>query len=102
MTAHASRYPLLLAWLPPPLAVGIGLWATRNAPSQGAALPPDTLRIVGPAMLLGGILCLLGAIVGLRTVSLGRRSGRVAASWPYVIAVPVGVMMVVIWKMFLT
>jgi hypothetical protein len=51
-------------------------------------------------MLLGGILCLLGAIVGLRTVSRVRRSGRVAAGWPYVIAVPVGLMMVVIWKMF--
>lgn len=100
MTARASRYPLLLTWLPPLLAVGIVLWATRNAPTQGAPLPPDTLSIVGPAMLVGGILCLTGAIVGLRTVSLGRRSGRVAARWPYVIAVPVGLMMVVIWTMF--
>ena len=100
MTARASGYQLLLAWLPPPLALGIVLWATRNTPAQVAPLPPNTSRIVGTAMLLGGILCLLGAILGLRTVSLGRRSGRVAARWPYVIAVPVGLMMVVIWKMF--
>ena len=100
MSARVSRYPLLLAWLPPALAVGIVLWATRNAPTQGAPLTPDTLGIVGPAMLVGGILCLLGAVVGLRMVSLGRRSGRVAASWPYVIAVPVGLVMVAIWKMF--
>ena len=100
MTARASRYPLLLAWLPPLLAVGIVLWATGNAPAQGAPLPPTTSRIVGTAMLLGGILCLLGAILGLRTVALGRCSGQVAASWPYVVAVPVGLMMVGIWKIF--
>jgi hypothetical protein len=99
MTARPSRYPLLLTWLSPPLAVGIVLWATRNAPAHGAPLSPDTSIIVGTAILLGGILCMLGAIVGLRTVSQGRRSGPVAASWPYLIAVPVGLMMVVMWKM---
>jgi len=97
MTARPSRCSLLLAWLPPPLAVGIVLWATRNAPAHGAPLTPTTSRMVGTAMLLGGILCLQGAILGLRAVSSGRRSGRVAARWPYVIAVPVGLTMVGIW-----
>ena len=51
-------------------------------------------------MLFGGILCLVGAILGLRTVSLSRRTGQGSAIWPYVIAVPVGLMMVGIWKTF--
>ena len=79
MIARVPRYPLLLAWLPPPLAVAIVLWATRNTPAEGAALSPGTNRIVGAALLLGGILCLLGAILGLRAVSQDRRSGRVAS-----------------------
>jgi hypothetical protein len=100
MTARPSRHSLLLAWPPPPLAVGIVLWATRNAPANGTHLSPTTSRIVGTAMLLGGILCLLGAILGLRAVSSGRRSGRLTASWPYVIAIPVGLTMVGIWEIF--
>lgn len=93
MIARASRYPLLLAWLPPPLAVGIVLWATRQVPAQGAPLPPNTSRLVGTALLLGGVLCLLGAILGLRRGSVGAR-------WPYVIAVPVALMMIALWKLF--
>jgi hypothetical protein len=100
MTGRASRYPLLLTWLPPPLAVGIALWATRNVPAHGGLLAPTTSRIVGTAILLGGIVCLQGAVLGLRRVSLGRRSGQVAARWPYVAAVPVGLMMVGIWEIF--
>jgi hypothetical protein len=96
MRARASRYPLLLAWLPPPLAVGIALWATRQAPPQGAPLPSNTSRFVGTALLVGGILCLLGAILGLRRSSVGAREPK----WPYVIAVPVALMMIAIWKMF--
>jgi hypothetical protein len=100
MTARSSRYALSLAWLPPPLAVGIVLWVTRNAPGQGAPLSPTASRTVGTAMLLGGILCLYGVIMGLRTVSLVRRSGRTAARSPYVIAIPVGLTMVGIWEVF--
>jgi hypothetical protein len=96
MSARASRYPLLLAWLPPPLAVVIALWATRQMPAQGAPLPPNMSRLVGTALLLGGVLCLLGAILGLRRGSV--RGGE--ARWPYVIAVPVALMMIALWKMF--
>jgi hypothetical protein len=96
MSARPSRSTLWLAWLPPPVAVGIVLWATRNAPAHGTHLSPTTSRIAGTAMLLGGILCLQGAILGLRAAS----SGRVAGRWPYVIAVPVGLTMVGIWEIF--
>ena len=96
MSARVSRYPLLLAWLPPTLAVGIALWATRQVPAEGAPLPPNTSRVVGTALLLGGVLCLLGAILGLRRASVGSREAR----WPYVIAVPVALVMIAIWKMF--
>jgi hypothetical protein len=100
MTRRPSRNALLLTWLPPPLAIGIVLWATRNAPAQGAPLPLATSRVVGTAILLGGILSLQGVILGLRTVSLGPRLGRIAARWPYLIAIPVGFTMVGIWAIF--
>jgi hypothetical protein len=100
MAARGSRSLLLLTWLPPMLAVGITLWATSSVPSEGGPIPTGTSTIVGRALLGGSVLCLLGAVLGLRTAAVVRRSGQGAAIWPFVIAVPLGLMMIAIWKLF--
>jgi hypothetical protein len=100
MGTRQVSYLLLLAWLPPLAAVGITLWATQSVPSQGGTIPPSASTTIGMALILGGVLSLLGAALGLRNASVVRRSGQGAAMWPYLIVVPVGLMMIVIWKLF--
>ena len=94
-----SRFPVLLAWLSPIAAVAIAMTATRGVPVEGAGLEPASARIIGMALLIGGVLCLVGVALGLRAV-MRRPSSRLGAAWPFLVAAPAGAMLLLAWGLF--
>lgn len=100
MANSNSRIPLILAWLPPFLVVAIAMFVTKDLPRGGGPLPAHASRIIATAMLGGGILCLLGVALGLRAAFFKSGDRKVAASLKYLVVLPAGLAMIVIWRAF--
>jgi hypothetical protein len=97
--APVPLLPLLVAWLPLLAVVVITLAVTSGTPSGGSMLDPRAARTIGRAALIGGLLCLLGVVLGLRIV-MRRSAGRIRGAWPFLVAAPAGVILVVTWALF--
>jgi hypothetical protein len=97
--SQRQYYPLLLAWLPPAIAVAITLRVTSGVPSQGGPLSLDVVRTIGATLAVSGILCLAGVALGLRA-AFRRQSGHLGAAWPFLVAAPVGPILLVMWRLF--